>query len=118
MNDYYNEFYSTSFGKKIAALDAMVGETINISEVLDSISDGAGGCERMSYGCPSGATCWVSCMGTGHGRTQVAYIEINADWLVTYTTWAGLPHNNEMSEDHPTRYAEVIAMVQEAREDE
>ena len=118
MNDYYDEFYSTTHEMKVNALKAMVGETINISEVLDSIADGAGGCERMSYSTPSGDTCWVSCMGHAVGRTQVAYIEINADGVVTFTTYCGLPLADEMSDDHPTRYAEVIAMVQEYREDE
>lgn len=81
-----NPFYSVSHENKIKALQTIVGMTIvNIKSILDDISDGCGGCERMSYSNPVGGMDWVTVL-TDLGE-RIAYAGIREDGnLITHVS--------------------------------
>ena len=114
--DWSSYFYSTSFERKIEGLNELEGKRVDIRDVLDAICDGAGGCERMSYGTPAGTTCWVSVLTEHNWRTHYAYIEVSGDPHhavadVLSTTWVSIG-SMRWATDSVEAYAEVIRCVQ------
>lgn len=120
-----SEFYCRSAEDRIAALVALRGADRDISELLDDIADGCGGCERASFGTPDGLTRWVSVIVSDRQFTTYASIvvdqghgNIDGNATILRTTFGTIPWNGMDAEDSHRRYAEFATMCDDTEDDD
>jgi hypothetical protein len=104
-------FYCTTLEyKQRTLLPNLVGAHVDVSDLLDDICDGCGGCERMSYGSPDGTTLWVSVLREEGHRTHYVVLDVDDNTFVLNAITCSLAGRDNAS-DSATVYAEVLEMV-------